>query len=327
MDVWHFSTWIGVCSVVILVCWDIKGSPLLKWPYLYALLYSCSVSFSLFQTAVDPLTLAIKLGAAKVFGTLVLFGWYFSDHSYVSTRSKYYLKLGILLMFTLDAIWLLFGGDGIMVGYTQDSLMMAVLIPMFLQNKYFRFAIPILLAYIIYSKGAAAYVVVAFQIVMFRWYTVKSWWVRTVDYIIFAGVALYLSRSSFLQNHDIWGKRWNTVWRGHLLWWGKNANGITGTGPGSFEWIATTIRVDAAGAKMWLHSDWLQILFEYGLIGLGLAVVAYAYVGRRLTNRPCSLVTWLSLGIAMLVYSPLQFWYVQFLVAYLISQAEFGRQE
>jgi len=67
--------------------------------------------------------------------------------------------------------------------------------------------------------------------------------------------------------------RWD-IWSLYLNWWSDNANHISGTGFGSFSsfgpgiQLATKFQRSHGGLYLWLHSDWLQILFELGYLGL-----------------------------------------------------------
>lgn len=87
-------------------------------------------------------------------------------------------------------------------------------------------------------------------------------------------------------------------WKWSFDWWFKGANLLLGTGLGSFwvigphiqqtttEWIcghwgpsatceAAKIQYQYNNLYLFMHSDWLQVLFETGIVGFLIAVIAY----------------------------------------------------
>jgi len=66
-----------------------------------------------------------------------------------------------------------------------------------------------------------------------------------------------------------------------------------------------------------MHNDWLEILWEYGLIGLALAMFAGAYLLKG-QKSGVDRIAVLALGIAMLGNWPLQNFWGCFILIYLI---------
>jgi len=79
------------------------------------------------------------------------------------------------------------------------------------------------------------------------------------------------------------------VWRTCLEWWMHHANIWVGTGIGTFATFGANIqrvflhRDD--GYLLWMHNDWLQILFELGIGGLLLALLTFGAAIWRASRR------------------------------------------
>jgi O-antigen ligase len=67
------------------------------------------------------------------------------------------------------------------------------------------------------------------------------------------------------------------VWFASLSWWRKHANPWMGTGLGTYYVLGPSLQraylPDQNGHLLWMHNDWLQILFELGWVGLALLVL------------------------------------------------------
>lgn len=99
-------------------------------------------------------------------------------------------------------------------------------------------------------------------------------------------------------------------WKQFMEWWWQYADHWTGTGIGSFEVLGGMIQI-LGGRKdqlfIWAHNDWIQILFESGIIGLAIALTGYLYLlflARRTPAKFCSLI---GLGVCMMAQFPLHY--------------------
>lgn len=99
---------------------------------------------------------------------------------------------------------------------------------------------------------------------------------------------------------------------------------IFGVGPGSFTW--TSILLDNYKAPLFLqmHSDWLQILWEYGAIGFCLCVFVFAQTVRRAWDSAYLLAATLGVGAFMVTYYPLRHYPTALLTAYIFTIVEFS---
>lgn len=102
------------------------------------------------------------------------------------------------------------------------------------------------------------------------------------------------------------------AWIRFFTWWAQNANALIGTGTGSFQWLGPAIDGFLAGRKegeifMHMHNDWLQVLFEGGIIGFILVVGSYFNLLKRSWSRPMLFQAVIALGAFCLTYHPLRF--------------------
>lgn len=98
-----------------------------------------------------------------------------------------------------------------------------------------------------------------------------------------------------------------TKYRQALAYWSETPKRILfGEGPGSYLW--TSIGLDDFKAPLFLHlhSDWLQVLFEYGLIGLVLVLGFYLHYARQSFKYPARFAAILGIGAFALTYYPLR---------------------
>ncbi len=311
-DTWHLSTLIGLTICVIAIAWSRPLPLALKIPWLYFL--TASVWWG-FYFPIRPMTfihVALMLSSLKAFATLIIL-WHFV---YTPERIQIGFKKFIFLAFTLNAIWLMFKGYGIFVGNTHDTAVLAIFLPLVFKDRHFKWVIPIHFAAILYIEGTASYAILVIHALILTAMLLDRWWQYIPIWSAVTGFVCYCA-----VNPRLTGSRWNVVWREHMVPWYEQANAMIGFGPGSFEWISVTLKDHTEGPKMWMHSDGLQVLFEYGIIGFILFITAYLYIGWQLRRRAYALSTWVALGFGLSLYSPLQFWWVQVLVAMMIRTA------
>ncbi len=100
--------------------------------------------------------------------------------------------------------------------------------------------------------------------------------------------------------------RW-AGWKFFMKWWGDYGSPWTylvGMGGGTFQYLGTLIQISqkgldafTGGGWLWLHNDWLQILFEYGVLGLLIAGCVFAWAVATSRHRP-----WVAIGLAAMAF-------------------------
>ena len=118
-------------------------------------------------------------------------------------------------------------------------------------------------------------------------------------------------------------------WIFFMKWWREHGNLWVGTGGGTFEYMGSLIQMsepgfsltDGGGGWMWLHNDWLQILFEYGVTGLALATAVFAAALYHARRRPwvfCGLVLY---GLLAGAQFPTHWVITQLWAVFLLTEA------
>jgi hypothetical protein len=101
----------------------------------------------------------------------------------------------------------------------------------------------------------------------------------------------------------IWKKMWEWWRTQDFLWWGY--------GPGGSQIIIPfvqlqNVKVFPNDFWLWLHNDWMQVLFEQGVVGLSLLGLTYLlglYYARR---QPHLFISWVVLGVGAIANYPLR---------------------
>ncbi len=299
-DLYHLSTFLGAFIFSTLLIWRIRFP--LWLPYAYFLYYSMAMFMISPIHQVNTLTLGLQLASGRWFITLALFPLIFHI---VDTNILSIVRRSLLIVLLFDAIAFMFGGKGIFIGDTQDVLIFATFAPLIGMYAY-----PIFLPVIALIHGVGSFVVLYVQLACIFWRYARQ---ALIPLAVAAPAIFYLVKPKLLSRADFYIP--------YIQWWMAHANPLVGTGPGSFEWISMSQDGINLTPRMWMHSDWMQITFETGLIGLVAALTVYFYVLWQSRNNFTKFIVWISLGIAMCLYSPIQFWLVQFLAAGIISEA------
>ncbi len=107
-----------------------------------------------------------------------------------------------------------------------------------------------------------------------------GWWVVVA---VFSGIGLFMNPTHFFDSSGrIQG------WKVIFNWWlesGEFWNGL-GTGAGNIIFANHAATHSTIGNMYWAHNDFLQILFDNGVIGLVSASIVLLYALRASFNRP-----------------------------------------
>jgi len=116
------------------------------------------------------------------------------------------------------------------------------------------------------------------------------------------------------------------IWQICMEWWAANVNIWIGYGSGTFEWLGYIIQKRTDTIFIWMHNEYLQILFEHGIIGfvifLGLAIECL-YKSRKNTWVFVSLI---ALSVCFISQFPLR-WFVSQVWICLIVRIALGEKK
>lgn len=110
-------------------------------------------------------------------------------------------------------------------------------------------------------------------------------------------------------------------WERFYNWWSESAEWLIGTGTGSFLWLGPTIELNEGQKEymIFMHNDYLQIIFEQGLIGFGLCMCLGADLVKRALKTPWLFSTVITIAAVSLTYYPLR-WSVSSFYMMLIAR-------
>ena len=89
-------------------------------------------------------------------------------------------------------------------------------------------------------------------------------------------------------------------------WSGSTKRIIFGEGPGSYLWTSAGLDDFKAPIFLHLHSDWLQVLFEYGIVGFLLVLLFYLQNAISAFKYPKRFAAFIGVGAFALTYYPLR---------------------
>jgi len=109
-------------------------------------------------------------------------------------------------------------------------------------------------------------------------------------------------------------------WKSIMKWWASYGNVYWGMGPGSFEWLAPFIKLSTGEVFVWMHNDFLQYLFEYGIVG---AVLMVSVLARSTFKswKTYLFPTLATMYAGMFAYFPAHFFLSQFIMLLVLIES------
>lgn len=301
-DPWHLSTLLGMVLVAV-GSYFIPRRDWVKIPYFWILIFSMFVAFFQGAGQMTVQSYGSQAQAAKFALAWVLVPAFFMS---ISEKWALYLKRAFLLILALDCLWVCTSQPGevfgLFIGVTQTALVGAIFLPLFIRDRYLVWAsLPVFLA-IQHTWSESAIVVLAIHAVVFYFKTVRNWkW----DFVIAFGFIWMCAQIIMTGGFHSRLALINPT----MSWWlSKNhVIHLAGTGPWSWEFLNLLF---LPVQRMWLHSDWVQLLFEFGILGFTSFVLLASYALWKKRKDLTAVSILLSLYFGMLVYSPMQFFIV-----------------
>lgn len=224
--------------------------------------------------------------------------------------------------FIFDIIYMVydFGGTGkqfgLINGNTYDAAVMVLFFP--LTYKYMRYMSLPLLIPVFYFQAKTAFVML---LVMSVFWLIENNKKRNAlllsfSFILLAGVYVYLNPNVVRLSGRL------EFWARHMDWWLQHKSYIFGVGLGSLEELGTWMPVERNGkfiSNYIMHNDFLQILFETGVVGLVLFLLLSVYI--LLTLRSYWRITAWGFIVMLLTYFPLHTLPTQVLGCLLLLKA------
>lgn len=142
--------------------------------------------------------------------------------------------------------------------------------------------------------------------------------------LIFAGFAL---QGTMLLN----GSGRYEIWKMSYEYFLQQGQHYTGLGLGTFQMFGPLIQIDNAIAHgahdtnivgfIWMHNDWLQVLFESGLIGLVVTAAVFTMAIYKSRSKPAIFTALITFGAVAIIQMPLRWIFFDILAAWLLVEA------
>lgn len=252
--------------------------------------------------------------AAQAFGSVVLVTLFALE-----INKKMTFKL-FEIFAVLDSLLVLIFGFGAFNNGSMDASFLALMVPViFWKNGASRrisvnllISFP-LLAAIVRAGGSTAYIILAVELFVILYHKKKRVIFAFVPFVFgvfFIGPKVFIHSSGRF-----------THWKLFMEWWIVNANIWLGTGAGSFEWIGPHIQKTDKNIFLFLHNEYLQVLFEYGIFGALIFFGIFLEVFYRARKTPWLFVTLSGLSIMFITQFPMRFFISQLFVLLLAKEA------
>lgn len=215
--------------------------------------------------------------------------------SYIKPKYAWMLLTPLCLF---DGLWVLKSGNGLMQAYSFDTAFLAMCLPFV--------AIPVKifsLAIIFTRHGYTAKLIIAAQLFAMSFqYKKLRLLIPLIAIVLLSLISHYYSGISNIGIDRI------NPWHKYMSAWAEDPmNVIFGIGSGSFMWSSVLLDKFQGILFLELHNDWLQILFEQGVIGLILALLTYFSAVKKSLPDPKLLAGVFGAGVFALTYHPLRF--------------------
>lgn len=163
----------------------------------------------------------------------------------------------------------------------------------------------ILIAMVLVSKTTTAYCLLISHGVIFGMFHFKKFRfiIPVIGILIFFGGFLWIGTDFLTHGGRI--ELWQAAYNFYL----ENVNWFWGAGLGTFELFGPHIQIQndlpRPGYFIWMHNEWLQILFECGAIGLLSTLSLWCMTIARSLHRPYLACSVIGYGLCMLTQMPL----------------------
>lgn len=298
-----YANWYYSCIVLIVILiyfmyvgFELTKAQLLLW--IYVALSGLYPAFSVFYSA-NSYLMPIFLTASKLTAAQSLILTFLVPTFMLFTPRSMILAL-LKLVFLTEALGVLFTGHTIMFGWSSFSSVMLAL-SVFLFKPHLKrldlLAVALIVIASAYHLAITTLAIYVFIIVILilkhnKYFGLPLLGLCLIGYLLIDPTEFLTGNGRYL------------MWSQYLEVWWNSLPKVLGTGFGTWEWIGPQLKgKDFMGFSM-LHNDFLQILFEGGIVGLVLFL--WVLIEGFYKNRNLYFV--LSIGsfcIAMMTYFPL----------------------
>lgn len=303
--IWLGSIFVGLTIILIK---KIDSEGFLSWAEKALWAYLSVYALAFFEAPLNVFGVyntAYQLTAAKAFAEILLI-----PIGVVAFKDYFLMGLIPIALYEIVVIWL-DTGHGLLIAPSFDAAFLAASLPLLPTF----FGPPVVLTLLFHRNSTA--LLILFSHVAVGAYYLKSFRKYMPLYLIAFLATGYLN----LENVDQWlsGNGRFEIYQKAFTFWLSEARHIwIGVGPGTFMWTNLLLNRFEGEINLQMHSDWLQILWEYGAVGIGLTLWVFIEKVKENLDRPEKIASLFGLAAFGLTYHPLRFFPTQMLVAFTL---------
>lgn len=326
--IWQLHQLIGLTIAALFLCIFIaKQTDAFVGIAAFYSMFSAILLFSNPHDIWGELEGGIDGSSASTLVHLVLLAAIFSN---LKEKLFTFLLRSILIITLADCVLVLWNGWGIFNASSADTAMIAMTFPLFFLREFkdwigtfWKPSLLLPLVTIVFIRGSTACFILAFEAAAFLVLTRRRKYILISTPIII-GFDYWKRGIGFIRL----GER-ATEWGRFLSWWWTNANIWVGTGSGSFEWLGPSIQGPERAEKgfyIMAHNDYVQVLFEQGIIGGALIGAVWIMTLWKLRARPIYFAAAIGGSVCMFTQYPLHFFLSQLTLGLLVFRARDKRE-
>lgn len=113
-----------------------------------------------------------------------------------------------------------------------------------------------------------------------------------------------------------------TMWKTFMGWWRDHTQFFWfGSGGGTFEWLAPAIQARDKNIYLFMHNDYLQALFEFGVVGVSLVATMLGSCVWYARKNQVAILMLVGMGVVGLTQFPLRFFFSAMMCAVVVKFA------
>lgn len=197
---------------------------------------------------------------------------------------------------------------GILSNSGEDATYLGLIIPYIWSQNRWRKCILLVGPCILLAHSSTGFALLALQLFLIGAFKIKGRLHKSI-YTIIAAVIIPLSGKLILGDKLLNNDGRYTIWQLTFETFKKFTTHLTmftGFGAGSFSTIMLQLQAKQIHPFLWAHNDFLQVLFEYGIVGLILTFCLYFTMLWKSRNSGWIMATLLSMFIGAFIQMPLR---------------------
>jgi O-antigen ligase len=186
----------------------------------------------------------------------------------------------------------------------MNGMMLGVLFPLVAAELAPVLSLPVVMA-VVLSRSSMAFGALLVSALSWAWLCRRGWirWISEEHVILVAAMAVSTVIADLWFDPSILSTNGRAlIWQQAMAFWWSDASWMFGFGTGTAAELIPRLQSDVGGwgqtVFITLHNDWLQILWEHGLVGLALAAWVFIRALRKCRASPALCASVLALGLS-----------------------------